>query len=194
MRAFGLPAGSILVLALTTGAAPAFAQTPTPQQAPSPAASTVEVTPFISIGSLASSRVGNAVSFPITSNLNLEAEFGYRRGEGNINALSAALNVLYDLPPIGRVTPYVAAGAGLEEYGSAFTLPGRPDILTQRKLAFTINAGGGLKVPVDDKWSLRTDARWFAPVGTNGSEHWRLYQGAAFGVGKKRAAASAADR
>jgi opacity protein-like surface antigen len=137
------------------------------------------------MGSPTSTRIGGAVNFPVTSNLSVEAELGYRRGEGDINALSSSVSMLYAPLHVGRITPYLAAGVGLEEFGAPVVLPGRSEIFTQSKLAFAVNAGGGLKVPVDDKWSLRSDARWFKSLGRNGSEHWRLYQGASFGVGKR---------
>ena len=53
--------------------------------------------------------------------MSLEAEVGYRRQE--LNALSAHLSLLQDLPRIGRIRPYLAAGIGLEEYGTAMPQP-----------------------------------------------------------------------
>jgi hypothetical protein len=47
---------------------------------------TVEVTPYVALGSAAASPVGVAVTFPVTSTLSVETEVAYRRGEGNINA------------------------------------------------------------------------------------------------------------
>ena len=55
-----------------------------------------------------------------------------------------------DVPRIGRFRPYLAAGAGLEEYATALKLPDGA-LAAQRRTAFAINAGGGLKVAVDDK-------------------------------------------
>lgn len=173
-----------LTLALTMFMSSAIAQAQTSAAPQSPNTPDVEVTPFVSMGSLRSSRIGNAVSFPVSSSLSVEAEVGYRRGEGRIDALSAHVSLLYSLPRIGRVAPYLAAGVGLEEYGSPFVMPGSSEIFTRSALAFAINAGGGITVPVDQQWGLRTDARWFNPLGRGSSEHWRLYQGASFGVGK----------
>lgn len=175
--------GSVVALALVMAASPAVAQDGTGEERGSPARPAVEVTPFVSMGSPTSSRVGGAVAVPLTKNLSLETELGYRRGEGDIDALSSSVSVLYALPDAGRVLPYVAAGVGLEEFGTPVVLPS--GIFTQSKLAFAVNAGGGIKVPVDDTWSLRSDARWYKALGRNGSEHWRLYQGATYGVGKR---------
>ena len=80
--------------------------------------------------------------------------------------------------------PYLAAGAGLEEYATALRLPDGA-LAGQRRTAFAINAGGGLKVPVDDKWGIRTDARWFNGLGRDAGEHWRLYNGLTFPTGRR---------
>jgi hypothetical protein len=188
MRSYTFGTPGLVVFALTVAASPALAQGESDPPPQSSKGSLVEVTPFLSMGSPLSSRIGTAINFPVTSNLSVEAELGYRRGEGDINALSSSMNLLYTLPRLGRIAPYLAAGAGLEEYGSPFVLPGRSEVLTQSRMAFAVNAGGGLKVPVDDKWALRADARWFKPFGRNSSEHWRVYQGASFNVGKGRSA------
>ena len=89
---------SVSVVALTFAAAPALAQT---EARPGEHGSTtpVEVTPFVSLGSSASSRVGGAVTFPWTATLSVEGEVGYRRAE--LNALSSSVNLLV-LAPSGR--------------------------------------------------------------------------------------------
>src|SRR5215213_10166822 len=73
-------------------------------------AKTVEVTPYLGIGSAAASPVGVAVTFPVTSTLSVETDVAYRRGEGRINALSSNTSVLWSLPRVGESTPYLAAG------------------------------------------------------------------------------------
>jgi opacity protein-like surface antigen len=174
----------VLVCSLAMAAAPALAQ-PTADPTPLPSnGAVVEVTPFVSMGTTRSSRIGTALTFPVTQTIAVETEVGYRRGEGDINALSSSVNLLYSLPRIGRVAPYLAAGAGLEEQGEPLVQPdGR--VATQSKLQLALNAGGGLKVPVDDRWSLRTDARWFWTTGRYPAEHFRVYQGASIGVGSR---------
>jgi hypothetical protein len=52
-------------------------------------------------------------------------------------------------------------------------------------LALTVNAGGGVKVPMNDALDLRTDARWFKSFGRAGSEQFRVAQGISFDVGKR---------
>ncbi len=167
----------VFVIVLATGGLPATAQS-TYTNRPAP----VEVTPYASLGSYPSSRVGAAVAFRLTPSLSVESEVGYRHD--TTGRLSASASALYDLPRMGRFRPYLAAGAGLEEYATGSR---RPDgaLVSQGRTAFAINAGGGLKVPVDDKWAIRTDARWFNGLGRDAGEHWRLYNGVTFLTGRR---------
>jgi hypothetical protein len=180
MKAFIHIAAVGITLALA--ASPVGAQSLTTETTEDVATPSISVTPFVSIGSSASSRVGAAVTFPWKRNFSLEAEIGYRRAE--INALSAHLNLLYDLPAVGRVTPYLATGLGLEQYGTAETLPAG-GFATQARTAVFVNAGGGIKVPVDNNWGLRTDARWFNGIGRDAGEHWRVYNGVTWLTGRR---------
>jgi len=183
MKAFTITHLMIAGLVWTFGASPASAQdagaAPASDAVVSPV---VQVTPFVSIDSRGSSPVGAAVSFPLGASFSLETEVGYRRGEGDMNALSSSLNLLYDLPRIRRVTPYLATGVGLAQYGVPIVSRNSSVIGTEPRVGFEINAGGGLRVPVDDKWGMRTDARWFKSFGRNASEHWRVAQGVSFDV------------
>ena len=148
-------------------------------------AQTVAVTPYVGLGSAAAFPVGAAVTFPVTSTLSVETDLAYRRGEGDFTALSLSASLLYSLPRVGQSTPYVVAGLGLAQYGApVFALNGRP-IGTQPSVAITANAGGGVKMPVNEKLDLRTDARWFKSFGLHGSEQFRVAQGLSFDVGKR---------
>ena len=60
-----------------------------------------------------------------------------------------------------------------------------PPIGTESRVAVTVNAGGGLKMPLNDKLGLRTDARWFKSFGPQGSEQFRVAQGISFDVDKR---------
>ena len=148
-------------------------------------AKTVEVTPYVGLGSDAESPVGTAITFPITSTLSLETDVAYRRGEGGINALSSSIGLLYFLPRFGQSTPYVVGGVGLSQYGAPVFSFNGPPIGTEPRVALTVNAGGGLKMPMNDKMDLRTDARWFKSFGRQGSEQFRVAQGLSFDVGKR---------
>jgi hypothetical protein len=163
------------LVAFTLAAWPAEAQN----------AKAVEVTPYVALGSEAASPFGAAVTFPVTSTLSVETDVAYRRGEGRIHALSSSASLLYSLPRIGASTPYVATGIGLSQYGAPVVSSiGRP-IGTQTRVAMTVNAGGGLKMPMNEKLDLRTDVRWFKSLGHQGSEQFRVAQGIAFDVGKR---------
>ena len=64
---------AVFVIVLATGGLPAAAQsTDTDKAAP------VEVTPYVSLGSYPSPRVGVAIAFRLTPTLSVESEVGYR--------------------------------------------------------------------------------------------------------------------
>ena len=174
----------IVGLALAACASPAQAQDAPVAAAPDqPTPPAIEVTPFVSLDSRNSTPIGAAVSFPVSSKFSLETEVGYRRAEGHLNALSSSVSVLYFLPRIGRTTPYLATGIGLGQYSAPIVLP--QGIATQFGVAVEVNAGGGLKTKVDEKWDMRTDARWFKSFGRHSSEHWRVSHGVSFDVAKR---------
>jgi hypothetical protein len=136
---------------------------------PAQDAQSVEVTPYVALGSELASPVGAAVTFPLTSKLSVETDVAYRRAEGNIPALSLSASLLYNLPRIGQATPYIAAGVGLSQYGAPVFSSDGPPIGAQSRLAITVNAGGGLKMPMNEKLDLRTDARWLKLLGRPGT-------------------------
>jgi hypothetical protein len=148
-------------------------------------ARTVEVTPYVGLGTAAASPVGVAVTFPVTPTLSVETDVAYRRGEGNLHALSTSASLLYFLPRVGPSAPYVVGGLGLSQYGAPVFSSSGPPIGTQPSLAMTVNAGGGVKMPINEGLDLRTDARWFKSFGRQGSEQFRVAQGIAFDVGKR---------
>ncbi len=166
---------AVFALAFAVQALPAGAQDANP----------VEVTPYVGLGSAGSSPVGVAVTFPVTSTLSVETDVAYSRGEGDINALSSNVSLLYYFPRVGQAIPYVVGGVGLAQYGAPVFSSSGPPIGTVSSVALTVNAGGGLKMPLNDKVDLRTDARWFKSFGRQGSEQFRVAQGVSFDVGKR---------
>lgn len=169
-------AAAFALVALTLAALPARAQE----------ARTVDVTPYVALGSARSSPVGTAFTFPITSSLSVEQDVAYRRGEGHIHALSTNSSLLWFLPRVGHSMPYLAGGVGLMQYGAPiFSFDGGEPVGTQSRIAMTMNAGGGLKQPVNDTLALRTDVRWFKSFGTQGAEEFRVSQGISFGAFKR---------
>jgi hypothetical protein len=190
MKAFTLARLTIVLtmaaaaVAVTT--APASAQDATAAPAsPMAAPLAVEVTPFISLDSRGSTPVGAAIAFPLTSRFSIETEVGVRQGESGLHMLSSSANLLCALPRTGRATPYLAAGAGLAQYGAPVVSPGGVVVGTDARVAVEVNAGGGVKVPVNGTWGMRTDARWFKSFGRDGSEHWRVSQGISFKAGTR---------
>ncbi len=186
MKTIRFVRATILVLVSAVSASPAHAQdarvVPAPDRTTVPA---IEVTPFVSLDSRGAIPIGASVIFPLNQKFGIETEVGYRRGEGGLNALSSSASVLYYLPRIRRTTPYLATGIGLAQYGAPIVSPEGSVLGTQSSVAFEVNAGGGLKIPVDETWDMRTDARWFKSVGRNASEHWRLSHGVSFDVGRR---------
>jgi hypothetical protein len=142
----------------------------------------VEVTPYVALGSANAQGGGVAVRWEVAPKLGVELETDVRRAE--ITALAIAVSLVYDLPSIGRVVPYAAVGVGFEQYATAFFHPGL-GVVPKTGHALTVNAGGGLRIPIDDRWGVRSDARWVNGIGGEAPEHWRIYNGATFGVGKR---------
>jgi opacity protein-like surface antigen len=139
----------------------------------------VEITPYVLLGSANASGVGTAVRFPVTDRLGLEVETELQRAE--ITAVNIALSLVYDLPTIGRVTPYVAGGIGLVRHAKPIFAPHLVGIGTDT--AVTLNAGGGVRVPVTDRWGVRSDARWSHGKGRAAADQWRVFNGATLAVG-----------
>jgi len=147
-----------------------------------------EITPYVLLGSNSSSGVGASVRWPLVSQLSAELDTSYRRGE--IGALNLNFSLLFDLPRVGRVTPYLAGGVGLEQYGTAEVVTGSlappatvsaANVVTRERTALSVNAGGGIRVRGDQNWGVRTDARWSNGIGWMAPERWRLYNGVTFG-------------
>lgn len=163
------------LVAVALGAVPAAAQN----------TGTVDVTPYVALGSAGASPLGVVATFPVTSSLSVETDVAYRRGEGDLHALSTSAGLLWSLPRVGQATPFVGAGVGLAQFGAPMPSAGGPPIGTQPRVALTMNAGGGIKMPVNERIALRTDARWFKSFGTHGSEQFRVAQGVSVNVGKR---------
>jgi hypothetical protein len=146
-------------------------------------APTVEATPYLALGTPGAFPVGIALTFPVTAELGVETDLAYRRD--GIHAVSASASLLYYLPRVGRSTPYLAGGLGLSQYVPPILSSGVPPARAVSANALTVNAGAGLKTSINEKLDLRTDARWFRPIGAHGAEHFRVAQGISFDVGKR---------
>ena len=98
----------LALVARTLEAVPARAQV----------ANRVAITPYVALGTAGALPVGASLTFPLTPKLSLETDLAYRRGEGDINALSSSVGLMWFLPRVGRTTPYLAGGVGLAQYGA----------------------------------------------------------------------------
>src|SRR5690606_7625961 len=56
--------------------------------------------------------------------------------------------------------------------------------IARRKTAFAVYAGGGVRVPIDDTWGARANARWFDTVGKTPAR-WRVYNGVTSAAGAR---------
>ena len=163
----------LLTSATFVGAEAAHAQESRDQAPPIP----YEITPHVSVGSNSSTGVGASVRWPIASKLSIEVETAVRQAE--VTGLSSSVSLLYDLPSIGRVTSYLAGGVGFEQYGTVAESP--LGLVMSKRTTFTVNAGGGIRIPIDDKWGFRTDARWSNGIG-RAPERFRVFNGVTFGT------------
>jgi len=148
----------------------------------------IEVSPFASSGG-DTSGAGVSVRWPFMARLGLEFEAEYRHtqarplsGSLEDNGVNGNVNLVFDLPSIGRVRPFLLGGGGLEHYSNV--AQPEPHFLRESGMSFVVNAGGGVRVPINDRFGIRTELRW-----TDGwTEGWpgggfRMFYGATVGVG-----------
>ena len=148
----------------------------------------IEVSPFASSGG-DTSGAGVSVRWPFMARLGLEFEAEYRHtqarplsGSLEDNGVNGNVNLVFDLPAIGRVRPFLLGGGGLEHYSNV--AQPEPHFLRESGMSFVVNAGGGVRVPINDRFGIRTELRW-----TDGwTEGWpgggfRMFYGATVGVG-----------
>ena len=86
-----------------------------------PGACAPEIAPYAFLGSNASTGAGAAIRWPLAGPLSIEADMSSRRSA--VSPLSVNVGLLFDLPELARVTPYVAGGIGLDQYAFADTTP-----------------------------------------------------------------------
>jgi hypothetical protein len=110
--------------------------------------------------------------------VSVELETAYRRS--SLSPISANFSLLFDFPSAAHVTPYVAAGVGLDQYAVADTSPGG-HLVPRAGTAVSVNAGGGVRVRGNERWGIRSDARWSNGLGARAPERWRVYNGVTLG-------------
>ena len=139
----------------------------------------VEVSTFLSVGGLDTSSTGVTARMPIRARLSLEAEAEWRLEA--ISGLNASGNLVLDLRKPGRVAPYVIGGAGIDRYTVTIDWP-QHGSTTQLTSALSVNAGGGVRIPLNARWGMRTDARVSNGIG-RGPTRWRVFYGITANVG-----------
>ena len=165
-----------LVLALAVAAAAAAQEPPaTPGADPLP----VELSTFLSVGGLDTSSTGVTARMPIKARLSFEAEAEWRLED--VSGLSASGNLVFDLRKAGRITPYVIGGAGIDRYTVSIDWP-QQGSTTQLTSALSVNGGGGVRIPLNARWGMRTDARVSNGIG-RGPTRWRVFYGMTANVG-----------
>jgi hypothetical protein len=176
-------------------AAPALAQsqapaTPTPP-APAPARS-LEIAPFVSRGA-GSSGVGAAVRWRLGGPSAIQFDAEYRRAPADSlrqpfanNGVNLNANFTYELTRAWRLRPYLLGGGGIEHYATPDTSRPWPEPRRQAGYSFVLNGGGGITVPIDERWGMRVEARWSDGWMLGAHETFHLFYGATFGLGTQR--------
>lgn len=137
----------------------------------------LQVTPYAALGTGSASPVGALVTFPVTSQLSVEGDVGYRHTNEktttgmpvqSLSGFSYNGSVLWSLPRVRSLTPYAAAGFGSTQFHTPATVTtdAGPLAVFASRMGLRANVGGGLKRRVTDRLELRTDVRWFMPVAT----------------------------
>ena len=177
MSVFSAAAFTVTLLLALAVAATAAAQDPPVR--PSTDQLPVELSTFLAVGGLDTSSTGVTARMPIRARLSLEAEVEWRLE--SVSGLSAAGNLVLDLRKPGLVTPYVIGGAGIDRYKVSLDWP-QHGSTTQLTSALAVNAGGGVRIPFNARWGMRTDGRISNGIGRSPTR-WRVFIGMIANVG-----------
>ena len=145
----------------------------------------VEVTPYVALGSAGVSPIGTTVTFPVAPKLSVENRRGIsprRRPYQCVEFKCQSLVLAASRRPSDAL---YRRGCWTRTIRRARFLLRWLPIGTERRMAMTVNAGGGLKAPMSSNLAWRTDARWSKSLGKQGSEQFRVAQGISFGTGKR---------
>lgn len=170
MHAIALVCAAMITLGWTHDAS---AQATDQTAAASPAPSFL-LTPFFAIGDDLAPGGGAAFSIPWTPSVSVEAEASL-----GTDAARSSVSLLYSIPRLGRVAPYVAGGVGVQR--DEFEMATNVGFFTRKKTELAGNIGAGVTIPVNERWSYRADFRWYNPKA-EWPESWRAYSGIVFGV------------
>jgi opacity protein-like surface antigen len=151
-----------------------FAQSANAQADGQPQAATnppsVLITPFFAFGDDLAPGGGGAFTFPWTGQLSVEMEASL-----GTDAARSSVNLLYDMPRLGRFTPYLAGGIGVQRDEIDSNLAS-VDFNRPKTTEFAVNVGAGATISIGDRWSYRADFRWYNP-DNEWPESWRVFSG-----------------
>jgi hypothetical protein len=168
----------------------AFPATAGAQSAVEP--NTITVTPFLGVGfgtshNLDSSLgIGAAVGYDLTRNLGFEGEFGRLFDvvgdddnlDWSVTNITGSVLYHFDVP---RVTPYAAFGLGWERSNPDTDNPDPAANTIPKSTEIAWNIGGGVKVPVAERFLARADLRRFQ-ANDSAPDYWRIYGGLTFWI------------
>jgi len=81
--------------------------------------------------------------------------------DGRLQVSAAMTNVYRDFEPFGAWRPYVGLGLGLADVGlKGYRINGAP-LVDDRERAVALQAIGGIRYDIDERWSLTADYRYF---------------------------------
>jgi hypothetical protein len=143
----------------------------------------VEVTPHVSLGNNDASGVGAALALRLSPRWSIEIDAEARLSNPS-DIKRTSVNALVDLSPWGRVQPFLVFGGGLETHRGAHQIP-TVGSFGWTGSGFAAVGGIGVRVPVSDRWTLRTDVRYSAGVSEGLPDTIRVFQGLAFALGAR---------
>ena len=130
--------------------------------------------------------LGFAVGYDWTANLGFEGEISHLfdvagdSADVDWSVTTFSANALYHFD-VRRVTPYATFGIGFERSSQGFRdAIDLPDLSSNE---ISVNFGGGVKYPLNDRWVARGDLRRFV-ANDIAPDHWRLYGGLTYNLGR----------
>jgi opacity protein-like surface antigen len=154
-----------------------------PAPADSRVALPVDVTPHVSFGGDDASGVGAALAVRLAPRWSIELDVEARLSNAS-DIKRTTVNALVDFSPWGRVQPFLVFGGGLETYRGAHQIP-TVGSFGWTGSGFAAGGGFGVRVPVSERWTLRTDIRFSAGVSEGVPDTVRVFQGLAYGLGPR---------
>lgn len=179
-----LPSRIAWLVAVCLGlAGAAHAQQPVPVPADSRVALPVDITPLVSFGNHDAAGIGAAFALRLAPRWSIELDAEARLSNPT-HIKRTSVNALFDLPSWGRVEPFLVFGGGLETYRGAHQIP-TVGSFGWTGSGFVAGGGFGVRVPISERWAVRTDVRYSGPVSHGPPHTIRVVQGLAFAVGAR---------